>query len=252
ARRPAGRASGRARGRAGRRHGSRADGDDLGLLGLHPAGSEPLPARRALPPLGGPDGGSGDPARGARPPPASRHPASAGDAMTEIRAAVCHAFGEPLSIETVRLRAPGPGEVEVTLTACAICHSDITYIDGGWGGDLPAVYGHEAAGHVSRAGAGVTRYSEGDRVLVTLIRACGTCAACASGRPTLCAAPPAMAPVLALPDGRPIDQGLNCAAFAERVVVHESQLAPVPAEIPLDAASLLSCGVITGLGAAVN
>lgn len=172
--------------------------------------------------------------------------------MTEIRAAVCHAFGEPLRIETVRLRAPGPGEVEVTLTACAICHSDITYIDGGWGGDLPAVYGHEAAGHVSRAGAGVTRYSEGDRVLVTLIRACGTCAACASGRPTLCAAPPAMAPVLALPDGRPIDQGLNCAAFAERVVVHESQLAPVPAEIPLDAASLLSCGVITGLGAAVN
>lgn len=172
--------------------------------------------------------------------------------MREIRAAVCHSFGEPLSIETVRLRAPGPGEVEVTLAACAICHSDISYVDGGWGGDLPAVYGHEAAGHVSRVGEGVTAHAEGDRVLVTLIRSCGACAACASGRPTLCSAPPAMQPVLALPDGRPLAQGLNCAAFAERVVVHASQLAPVPAAIPLDAASLLSFGVITGLGAAVN
>ena len=172
--------------------------------------------------------------------------------MKELRAAVCHTFGEPLRIETVHLRAPGRGEVEVTLAACAICHSDITYIDGGWGGDLPAVYGHEAAGHVSRTGPGVTAHAEGDPVLVTLIRSCGTCAACASGRPTLCTAPPALPPVLALRDGRPVAQGLNCAAFAERVVVHASQLAPLPAAIPLDAASLRSCGVITGLGAAVN
>lgn len=172
--------------------------------------------------------------------------------MREIRAAVCHSFGEPLHVETVHLRAPGPGEVEVTLAACAICHSDITYAEGGWGGDLPAVYGHEAAGRVSRVGAGVSAYAEGDRVLVTLIRSCGTCAACASGRPTLCTAPPALPPALTLPDGRPLVQGLNCAAFAERVVVHASQLAPLPSAIPLDAAALLSCGVITGLGAAVN
>lgn len=172
--------------------------------------------------------------------------------MTTIRAAVCHAFGEPLRIETVQLRAPGPGEVEVTLAACAICHSDITYIDGGWGGELPAIFGHEAAGTVSRVGPGVARHAEGDAVLVTLIRSCGTCAPCASGRPTLCATPPSPAPVLRFPDGRPIAQGLNCAAFAERVVVPASQLAPLPASIPMAAAALLSCGVITGLGAAVN
>ena len=65
--------------------------------------------------------------------------------MTRIKAAVAHAFGQPLSIEEVELAQPKSGEVEVTLDACAICHSDITYLDGGCGGSLPAVYGHEAA-----------------------------------------------------------------------------------------------------------
>ena len=77
--------------------------------------------------------------------------------MTEIRAAVCNAFGELLSVESLTLRAPGPGEVEVTLEACAICHSDISYAEGAWGGDLPAVYGHEAAGRVSAVGPGAAR-----------------------------------------------------------------------------------------------
>ena len=76
--------------------------------------------------------------------------------MPKIRAAVCHEFGKPLVIEEVELRAPEAGEVEVTLSACAICFSDISYLDGGWGGTLPAVYGHEAAGHVSATGPGVT------------------------------------------------------------------------------------------------
>ena len=76
--------------------------------------------------------------------------------MTRIKAAVAHAFGQPLSIEEVELAQPKSGEVEVTLDACAICHSDITYLDGGWGGSLPAVYGHEAAGRISRLGDGVT------------------------------------------------------------------------------------------------
>ena len=89
--------------------------------------------------------------------------------MKELRAAVCHTFGEPLRIETVHLRAPGRGEVEVTLAACAICHSDISYIDGGWGGDLPAVYGHEAAGRITSVGP--------PRVSVICSKACGTCAA---------------------------------------------------------------------------
>ncbi len=173
--------------------------------------------------------------------------------MTRIRAAVCHEFSKPLAIEEVDLRAPGPGEVEVTLAACAICFSDISYMDGGWGGALPAVYGHEAAGTVSATGPGVTGYAEGDPVLVTLIRSCGTCPTCATGRPTLCQAQPDHGgSPLATADGGALAQGLNCGAFAEKVVVDASQLAPIPAELPMEVAALLSCGVITGIGAVVN
>lgn len=172
--------------------------------------------------------------------------------MTEIRAAICHEFGQPLRIETVHLRTPGPGEVEVTLHACAICFSDISCLDGGWGGTLPAVYGHEASGHISATGPGVTGYAKGDPVLVTLIRSCGHCPTCASGRPALCATPPNPGSPLTTAEGGPLEQGLDCGAFAERVVVQTSQIAPLPAGIPMAAAALISCGVITGLGAAVN
>lgn len=172
--------------------------------------------------------------------------------MTEIRAAVAHEFGKPLTIETVNLRAPDQGEVEVTLEACAICHSDISYMDGGWGGDLPAVYGHEAAGKITALGANVKGYSLGDTVLVTLIRACGDCVPCATGAPVVCNSQAKMEGPITTADGTPVTQAMACGAFAERVVVDPSQLAHIPADMPMDAACLLSCGVITGVGAVVN
>ena len=92
-----------------------------------------------------------------------------------MRAAVCRAFGEPLVIEEVELAAPSAGELRVTLAACAICQSDIHYLRGAWGGTLPAVYGHEAAGVVAEIGSGVDGFAVGDHVVVTLIRSCGTC-----------------------------------------------------------------------------
>ena len=101
--------------------------------------------------------------------------------MPEIKAAICREFGAPLTIETVTLAAPAMGEVEVTLKACAICHSDISYMDGAWGGALPAVYGHEAAGHVTAMGAGVRGIALGDPVVVPLIRSCGCCPSCSVG-----------------------------------------------------------------------
>ncbi len=173
--------------------------------------------------------------------------------MPTVRAAVCHSFKAPLSIEEVELRRPLPGEVEVTLAACAICFSDISFIDGGWGGTLPAVYGHEAAGHVSGVGAGVQGYREGDPVIVTLMRHCGTCPTCATGHPSRCETPyDRNKGPLAMPGGGVLHHGLKAGAFAERVVVSPSQIAPIPAAMPMDAASLLSCGVITGVGAVVN
>jgi Zn-dependent alcohol dehydrogenase len=171
--------------------------------------------------------------------------------MPTIRAAVCHAFGEPLTIEEVDLRAPQGHEVEVTLEAVAICHSDISYADGIWGGALPAVYGHEAAGTVSALGPEARGIEIGRKVVVTLIRACGHCTPCASGHPAICATPDTAPPPIRGRSG-PIKKAMNTGAFAERVVVDRSQIVAVPDDMPMDAASLLACGVITGVGAAVN
>ncbi|MDJ0626859.1 MAG: Zn-dependent alcohol dehydrogenase [Rhodobacter sp.] len=173
--------------------------------------------------------------------------------MATVKAAVCREFGAPLVIEDITLADPGPGEIEVGLAACAVCYSDISYADGGWGGDLPAVYGHEAAGHVTAVGPGVTAFAEGDTVLVTLVRACGTCPSCVTHHPAACTTgwETTSHPITGA-DGTPYDQGLRTGAFAERVVVHTSQVVGLPADIPLDAAALLSCGVITGVGAVVN
>ena len=172
--------------------------------------------------------------------------------MRTIKAAICRDFNAPLSVEEVCLRPPGPGEVEVALEAVAVCHSDIHYAEGAWGGALPAVYGHESAGRVAAVGPGVTGWAEGQRVIVTLMRSCGSCASCASGAPVYCRDAPDLPPPLTTLDGGALKQGLACGAFAERVVVHPSQLAAVPEEMPAEIACLLACGVVTGLGAAVH
>ena len=173
--------------------------------------------------------------------------------MRKIKAAVCHEFGQPLSIEEVQLRAPEQGEVEVTLDAVAICHSDIIYAEGGWGGSLPAVYGHEAAGTVTATGPGVTGITAGDSVVVTLIRACGQCPSCGAGRPTGCETPyDGDHGPLRTAAGGVLHQAMACGAFAEAVVVDQSQVVKIPADMSRDLACLLSCGVITGVGAVVN
>ena len=172
--------------------------------------------------------------------------------MQMIRAAVCHEFGSPLVIEDIALRAPEAGEVEVDVHAVAICHSDISYADGAWGGSLPAVYGHEAAGVVSAVGAGVSDFAPGDRVVVTLIRACGTCPSCSGGKPTICQTPVDgdKGPIKTA-DGGVLNQAMACGAFAEKVVVHERQIVKI-GNTPMPSASLIACGVITGVGAVVN
>lgn len=171
-----------------------------------------------------------------------------------MKAAVCREFGKPLVIEEVSLADAGPGEVRVKIEAVAICHSDILYADGAWGGDLPAVYGHECAGVVEVVGSGVTNVKVGDHVVVTLIRSCGHCRECSRGNPVSCDtsfALDAKTP-LADSDGKPIVQSLRTGGFAEYVVVHESQIVTVPDSVPMVSAALLACGVITGFGAVTN
>ena len=168
------------------------------------------------------------------------------------RAAVCHRFGEPFSLENVSLSDPREGEVRVRLEACAICHSDVAYADGAWGGSVPTVLGHEACGLVAETGPGVASLRPGQRVVVSLIRHCGACGRCRAGEPALCTAAFGLderSPI-ALAGGGRIEQGLRCGAFADEVVVHASQAVPVPRHLPAASLSMLGCAVLTGVGAA--
>jgi S-(hydroxymethyl)glutathione dehydrogenase/alcohol dehydrogenase len=171
-----------------------------------------------------------------------------------VQAAVCHEFGEPLVVEELELAAPRPDEVRVRVAACAVCHSDVAYASGAWGGRLPAVYGHEAAGIVEEAGIDAAGLKPGDHVVVTLVRSCGRCHVCRRGQPALCETRFALdeRSPLRSSSGAEIAQGLRTAAFAEQVLVHHSQAVPVPRELPLDRACLLACAVVTGYGAVVN
>lgn len=171
-----------------------------------------------------------------------------------MKAAVCHEFGAPLVVEDIQIGDAGQGAVKVKISACAICHSDIIYADGAWGGTLPAVYGHEAAGVVEQIGPGVTHVSVGDHVVVTLLRSCGECHYCSMGHQSICegSVPIDAEPPLTRSDGADLHQGLRTGAFAEHVVVDGSQVCAIPKDVPMDSASLLACGVMTGLGAVWN
>jgi S-(hydroxymethyl)glutathione dehydrogenase/alcohol dehydrogenase len=146
---------------------------------------------------------------------------------------------------------PGPRDVQVRIAAVAVCQSDLSYIDGHWEVEGPAIFGHEAAGIVQQVGADVQNLQPGDRVCVTLARACFECANCNTGRPIDClgSTPLDAETVIRSTEGAPILQGLRSAAFAERVVVDHSQVAPIPDALPWGSASVLSCAVLTGYGA---
>lgn len=171
-----------------------------------------------------------------------------------MKAAVCYSFGEPLVVEDVEIDPPQAGEVKVRLAATAICHSDVHLIRGDWGGKLPVVAGHESAGVVVEVGANVTGPQPGDTVVISLLRCCRRCEYCTTGLPHMCKAVFALASESRLRNRRGVSlhHGIRTAGFAEYVIVDQSQVATVPADMPLDRAALLACGVITGLGAVVN
>lgn len=173
--------------------------------------------------------------------------------MPKIKAAVAHEFNKPLTVEDIMLRLPFNNEVEVTLGAVAICHSDISYMEGAWGGFLPAVYGHEASGRISNMGDNVEGFTIGDRVVVTLIRSCGNCINCKQGKPTSCMTDSdgSDGPLKTLNGGK-LMQAMACGAFAEKVVVDKSQIVKVSKKISYETAALMACGVITGIGSVVN
>jgi Zn-dependent alcohol dehydrogenase len=171
-----------------------------------------------------------------------------------MKAAVCYEFGKQLVVEDVELAEPRKGEVKIRVAATAICHSDIHDIKGELPGPVPFVGGHETAGYVDKVGPGVTTIKAGDPVVVSLLVNCGKCFYCLTGSPHLCEVrfnPPAE-PRVKTKKGQVLSLKGNVGGFSEYVIVDESQICKLPADMPLDRAALLACGVITGFGGVVN
>jgi S-(hydroxymethyl)glutathione dehydrogenase/alcohol dehydrogenase len=174
-----------------------------------------------------------------------------------VKAAVMRANNAPLEIEEIEIDDPGPGEVLLETAASGICHSDLTVIEGGLPVPPPCILGHEPAGVVEAVGAGVVDFVPGDHVIGCLTSWCGVCKFCTGGRPYLCLTqfagrPQGMKPRLATAAGEAIFQFANLSSFAEKMLCPERSLVKIRDDMPLDRASLIGCGVTTGLGAALN
>ena len=171
-----------------------------------------------------------------------------------MKAAVCYEYGKPLVVEELDMESPHKNEVKVKLSATAVCHSDLHFMSGDLPGALPFVPGHESAGYIDEVGEGVTNVKPGDRVVVSLLRSCGECMYCKTGRPSMCQAtwPLDSESRWKNKNGVAVNHGLRVGSFAEYCMVDKSQVIPMPADMPMDRAALLACGVITGYGAVVN
>ncbi|GAA2061393.1 Zn-dependent alcohol dehydrogenase [Streptomyces albiaxialis] len=152
----------------------------------------------------------------------------------------------------LEVRAPGPGEVQVGIRAAGLCHSDLSVIDGTIPFPRPVVLGHEGAGVVEAVGEGVAHVAPGDHVALSTIANCGMCAECGRGRPTMCRRAIGRPERPFTRGGEPLFNFAALSAFAERTVVKAVQAVPVPEDIPFTSAALIGCGVVTGVGAALN
>lgn len=162
------------------------------------------------------------------------------------------AQGEPVRVETVLVPDPGPGEALVRVQACGVCHTDLHYRDGGINDRFPFLLGHEAAGVVEAVGAGVADVAAGDVVVLNWRAVCGRCRACRRGRPWHCFATLNATRPMTLRDGTVLAPALGIGAFAEKTLVHAGQCTKVDPSVRPEVAGLLGCGVMAGLGAAIN
>ncbi|MGP3991858.1 S-(hydroxymethyl)mycothiol dehydrogenase [Streptomyces sp. 3N207] len=170
----------------------------------------------------------------------------------EVRAVVARKKGAPVSVETILVPDPGPGEALVKVQACGVCHTDLHYREGGINDEFPFLLGHEAAGVVEAVGEGVTGVAPGDYVILNWRAVCGQCRACSRGRPWYCFNTHNAVQPMTLADGNPLSPALGIGAFAEKTLVAAGQCTKVDPSASAAAAGLLGCGVMAGFGAAVN
>jgi S-(hydroxymethyl)mycothiol dehydrogenase len=170
----------------------------------------------------------------------------------EVRGVVALSKGAPVTVETVLVPHPGPGEALVAVQACGVCRTDLHYRQGGINDEFPFLLGHEAAGVVEAVGDGVDTVAPGDFVILNWRAVCGRCRACRRGKPWYCFDTHNAAQSMTLTDGTALTPALGIGAFVEKTLVHSGQCTKVNPAIAPEIAGLLGCGVMAGLGAAIN
>ena len=170
-----------------------------------------------------------------------------------VQGVIARATGAPVELTSIVVPDAGAGEAVVRVQACGVCHTDVHYRAGGIGDDFPYLLGHEAAGVVESVGPGVTDVEPGDFVILNWRAVCGQCRACRRGRPWYCFHTFNAEQAMTLEaDGTPLSPALGIGAFAEKTLVHAGQCTKVDPAAPATVAGLLGCGVMAGLGAAIN
>jgi len=169
-----------------------------------------------------------------------------------VKGIVARAKGAPVEMADIVVPDPGPGEAVVAIQACGVCHTDLHYREGGINDEFPFLLGHEAAGVVESVGDGVTDVAEGDFVILNWRAVCGQCRSCLKGKPHLCFETHNATQKMTLTDGTELSPALGIGAFAEKTLVAAGQCTKVDATADPAAAGLLGCGVMAGIGAAMN
>jgi S-(hydroxymethyl)mycothiol dehydrogenase len=170
----------------------------------------------------------------------------------QVKGIVARSKGAPVTLETIVVPDPGPGEVIVKIQACGVCHTDLHYREGGINDDFPFLLGHEAAGTVETVGPDVTEVAPGDYVILNWRAVCGQCRACKRGKPWYCFSTHNATQKMTLADGTELSPALGIGAFVEKTLVAAGQCTKVDADAPPEVAGLLGCGVMAGIGAAIN
>ncbi len=169
-----------------------------------------------------------------------------------VRGVISRNRGAPVEVTDVVIPDPGPDEVVVDISACGVCHTDLTYREGGINDEYPFLLGHEAAGTVESVGGAVTHVAPGDFVILNWRAVCGQCRACKRGRPWYCFDTHNAQQKMTLSDGTELTPALGIGAFAEKTLVHHGQCTKVDPGADEAVAGLLGCGVMAGIGAAIN
>ena len=172
--------------------------------------------------------------------------------MNKVQAVLSRAKGEPVSLETILVPDPGPGEALVRVQACGVCHTDLHYREGAIGDEFPYFLGHEASGVVEKVGDDVDNVAPGDFVIIAWRAPCTNCRSCLRGRPWYCFDSGNAQQPMTLEDGTPLSPALGIGAFAELTLVAAGQAVKVDARADAKAAGLIGCGIMAGLGAAIN